>query len=1083
MIDIKSKLDEIEKNVFATLKDFQRATVERIDYLYRKGQKRILVSDEVGLGKTLVAKGVIAKFAKFRKEKDDDLVKIVYICSNINIAQQNLHKLKISKQLKDEASDTQRLSMQHLNIFKSEYDNDVLSSYVQLIPLTPDTSFKVIKGQGQAKERALMYVMLSKLERFSTSKIDKNKLNKLLRFGVIYGWDELIKYYDYEVKECNNASYGQYLQYMKDKLNIELDSNNLYQDILEAFSNKSIQKQVIGKLRVAFAKISLEKLEPDLVIMDEFQRFKELLDAFNEHPDDESKDDSDLHILTRNFFNKPDLRILLLSATPYKMYSTLEEIDEFHIDAHYEEFFDVINFLNNHQIKNFEEIWADYSIKLKEFTNGKITLLNLEPYKSKAEERLYNNICRTERFSEEKILDVINDEDKKNLIDIKETDISLYVKLQELIENAEIKTYVPVEYVKSCPYLMSFMQGYKLKERIESYFERNPYSIKMLKDSDFWIDKDNIKNYKKIDFNNGRLEKVMQKVLPQNFENLLWIPPSKPYYELQGAFKDFNNASKTLIFSAWEMVPKMIACMVSYEAERRSIHEKYSRLHKKSNVIKYFAKKGEKFIHPKLVFSSQDSRGGDDVKLQGLSLFTLLYPSKYLTKIFNPKEYLNKNFNFSQIKENLINILSSKLEEFPNVLEGSEDKKWYYLVPLFLDDEKTVERWFSDISQIQRKNNEGFLANLQKLKEQYDLYVQGNLSLGKRPSDLMDVLVDIILGSPAICLSRAFRVYEINPNMANISKLSRAMFSKFNSEEAIAIIDFTNSSSQFDKKDKRNNFWKKVLCYCRQGNLQAVFDEYIYFISRGLDRDENFIQNISNEIKNALSIGEAQYTVDTYKNFKARIEGEKESPMNLRSRFAVTFSKALNDENDGRRKANLRNAFNSPFRPFVLASTSIGQEGLDFHAYCRRIVHWNLPHNPIDFEQREGRINRFMCLAIRQNVAKKYGNIQFDTRNIWEEMFDNAKKQEKKEGSSDLIPYWGLRDDSNLVKIERILPMYPFSRDIEQYEKMIKILSLYRLTLGQARQAELLEYILKNNDNYDEFNKLFMTLSPYYKEK
>ena len=37
----------------------------------------------------------------------------------------------------------------------------------------------------------------------------------------------------------------------------------------------------------------------------------------------------------------------------------------------------------------------------------------------------------------------------------------------------------------------------------------------------------------------------------------------------------------------------------------------------------------------------------------------------------------------------------------------------------------------------------------------------------------------------------------------------------------------------------------------------------------------------------------------------------------------------------------------------MLASTSIGQEGLDFHNYCRRIVHWNLPSNPIDLEQRE----------------------------------------------------------------------------------------------------------------------------------
>lgn len=37
------------------------------------------------------------------------------------------------------------------------------------------------------------------------------------------------------------------------------------------------------------------------------------------------------------------------------------------------------------------------------------------------------------------------------------------------------------------------------------------------------------------------------------------------------------------------------------------------------------------------------------------------------------------------------------------------------------------------------------------------------------------------------------------------------------------------------------------------------------------------------------------------------------------------------------------------------------------------IMHWNLPSNPIDLEQREGRINRFKCLAIRQNVAGQYG--------------------------------------------------------------------------------------------------------------
>ena len=202
----------------------------------------------------------------------------------------------------------------------------------------------------------------------------------------------------------------------------------------------------------------------------------------------------------------------------------------------------------------------------------------------------------------------------------------------------------------------------------------------------------------------------------------------------------------------------------------------------------------------------------------------------------------------------------------------------------------------------------------------------------------------------------------------------------------------------------------------------------------------------------------------------------------MRTHFAVAFTKGDGKEKDADRKKTVRNSFNSPFRPFVLASTSIGQEGLDFHNYCRRIVHCNLPSNPIDLEQREGRINRFECLAIRQNVAKRYGNIEFN-KNIWSELFEKAVKEEKIENghTSDLIPFWGLTEKEGMLKIERIVPMYPFSRDEIAYERLIKILSLYRLTLGQARQEELLEYIFNNCDNPEDMKDLFINLSPYYK--
>lgn len=184
------------------------------------------------------------------------------------------------------------------------------------------------------------------------------------------------------------------------------------------------------------------------------------------------------------------------------------------------------------------------------------------------------------------------------------------------------------------------------------------------------------------------------------------------------------------------------------------------------------------------------------------------------------------------------------------------------------------------------------------------------------------------------------------------------------------------------------------------------------------------------------------YSIDKYDNFKNRVNGDvSDKAKKMRSGYAAGFYDTKKEDGKVQCKDSLRHSFNSPFRPFMLASTSIGQEGLDFHYYCRKIVYWNLPSNPIDLEQREGRINRYKCLAIRQNIAKKYGDIRF----------------------------------------ERIVPYYPFSKDIVKYDRLIKILSLYRLSLGQARQQELIEYLFSNGIDGIYLDDLFMDLSPIYK--
>ena len=57
-------------------------------------------------------------------------------------------------------------------------------------------------------------------------------------------------------------------------------------------------------------------------------------------------------------------------------------------------------------------------------------------------------------------------------------------------------------------------------------------------------------------------------------------------------------------------------------------------------------------------------------------------------------------------------------------------------------------------------------------------------------------------------------------------------------------------------------------------------------------------------------------------------------------------------------------------------------------------------------------------------------------RDIWEEMFE-AAKAEKQDDQSELVPFWCFGENQS-VKIERLVPMYPMSKDEVNYERLIK---------------------------------------------
>jgi hypothetical protein len=75
--------------VMSGLKEFQRATVEyAFERLYTDPEpvNRFFMADEVGLGKTLVPRGVIAKTIDHLRASGVKRIDVLYICSNADIA-------------------------------------------------------------------------------------------------------------------------------------------------------------------------------------------------------------------------------------------------------------------------------------------------------------------------------------------------------------------------------------------------------------------------------------------------------------------------------------------------------------------------------------------------------------------------------------------------------------------------------------------------------------------------------------------------------------------------------------------------------------------------------------------------------------------------------------------------------------------------------------------------------------------------------------------------------------------------------------------------------------------------------------
>ena len=525
-----------------TLAEFQRAAAATIceRLTDAAGSRRFLLADEVGLGKTVVARAVIEEL--LRRRRGRELV-VVYLCSNTEIADQNRTKLAPNAppslrritQLAWSANSTENL---------------------QLYSFTPGTSLS--EGTGLAWERQLLLFLVHRVLR---QDIRKGKWREYFRCGA--GEERWKAATQFRVlrREFNRKLRSGLQQRIAEEWRkpIEIGEEKLV--LSESLPNevdkfqpndagsRKRRNRIVGILRGAVQRVLLDALQPQLVILDEVQRFREVIEEVS----------SKKSIAARLFDRRPG--VLILSATPYRML-TLDHEGQ----GHYDEFLDTVRFLFADQGKQEVSLLRGHLKAFRERLEVGAFLQGNDPkllaLRSQIEKRLRKVISRTERNAyiqdPTKGIQEVRPAGNAFVVPQREEVVD-YIRLRRfLLDKVDTSQHI-TEYWKSCPAPFTFMDAQyapmaaakRKKAAVPPGVVEPPSKLGAL-------------SRRNLRFRELFLAIFGTAGTPWKF---LWTRPTYTYY--RDEFFQDADPTKMLIFSGWRFVPKAIALLTSHEAEQR----------------------------------------------------------------------------------------------------------------------------------------------------------------------------------------------------------------------------------------------------------------------------------------------------------------------------------------------------------------------------------------------------------------------------------------------------------------------------------------------------------------------------------
>jgi hypothetical protein len=1001
---------------------FQEAAVSHIVERFRdkNGSRRFLLADEVGLGKTFVARGVIAEMAQRRKA-----LKVMYLCSNSEIATQNRPKL---------VDNPGKLIGRVTELILRR--DDVGTT---LYAFTPGTSIK--RGTGLAWERTLLLFLLNRCARLDTN---HRKWREFFRCGAGHdSWSRdsrlrvLRKRFNGKISTAAQNAFRKALSVQ------QFDNKSLLHAVLEAverFDSEDVTSRrqrnlLVAELRHALQRVATRTIHADLVVLDEVQRFRDVLKQANE------QDSIASEILVSG---RPTL---ILSATPYRAYTPEHEVETF--GQHHQDFFDTIEFLFDRDVQTPRRIRRnlnEFGTRLRGLDLVSPRDDSLLSLKRTIEKDLKLVLCRTERNWY--LLDVRHHTSDSAHSDglPSQPELEEFFALHRALRKHSPSTAMTTAFWKSAPSMLSFMDaGYSAIHSIRNSREKIPRRLLAPP------------NDRSLVSRNRRMRRLVEEALgPANALPQLWVQPIYKYYN-DGRMREQPNR-KILVFSGWRFVPKAISVILS------------------RHVLDRVGVRSDNKRQP-LRLLERDS----------FHVFDVCYPSPVLADLVNPRANDGSGHERLQTIPSLVSAtrktLRSKLAAVDVIVADTRSAPLWKAVARLEASARSrnlalrlIGNWRPDPGD----NSDGVAHHRRIFSKWFD-ETEGSISINR---DDLSRLATIALFSPAISLMRSlqsvYRFEEIFEDAPSIMHLCfGALRRYFNRPMTQATVRKYRSAAP--RSNRHRGFARRTLEYAADFHLQSTLDEYCYLLRHAGACVT--VEKMLSSYRDVWSLGSATRRTNGGSG-KTKLVSFDLDAHKSPTHFALAFGEEekatdfeSNDEDVRVRRSLVREAFNSPFWPFVLATTSVGQEGLDFHWYCRDVFHWNLPSNPVDLEQREGRVNRRDSLAVRASIGHDRPYDDFSglndqrTTNPWTSVFDHLEAEDNPQRyKHGLYPHWiyECNKPSETVGITRHVSFHDRSRDKQKYERLKLSLALYRLVFGQANQDDLLADLRQRLEALDE---------------